>query len=153
MKLIKSELFKRDDNPNTIYLCTTNSVKGVYGLIMGAGSASEMKKRIPNISSEIVSALPDYKLDGTEDYGLLILQYPNHSKFGYGVFQTKRHWRDSSVMDTIILSTQMLCSFAYNNPFIHIRMPFPGIGYGGLAMDEVLDVIKVLPDNVSVYYR
>ena len=32
-------------------------------------------------------------------------------------------------------------------------MNFPGIGYGGRKLDEVYEIVKILPDNITMYIK
>jgi len=47
----------------------------------------------------------------------------------------------------------MLKAFALKNPTRTIHLPFPGIGFGGLPVEQVEPLLRVLPDNVCVWRK
>lgn len=127
-----------------IKLCTANSTIARNGkLVMGAGNAKEMRDKYPGVDEWAARQILDKK-----KYGLLISQ-----RARIGLFQTKYNWRDPSPVELIEYSTELLCSYAKENPNHLIGLPFPGIGYGGRKISEILPIIISLPDNVIVFMR
>jgi len=47
----------------------------------------------------------------------------------------------------------MLKAYAFKTPTKIIHLPFPGIGFGGLSVEAVEPLLRVLPDNVCVWRR
>lgn len=112
-------------------------------LVMGTGSAKQLLDRYPYCEDLLV----DYVESAPSgDYGCLW-----HPSWGFGVFQTKCHFRDPAVLEVIRLSTGGLLSAALMHPSFTFHLPFPGVGYGMLSPDVVLPIISVLPDNVRVW--
>lgn len=153
MKIVREDLWKEAD----VHCVTTNAVFHNGGLVMGAGAARQAVDRYPNIKEEagdtVVKAL---KALGTTDlYGFLIVKYPNSvlQQAGLGIFQTKKHWREPSDVNVIYLSACMLAYQALYFPSWKFRLNYPGIGLGGLSIDQVRPIIKTLPDNVTVCMR
>jgi hypothetical protein len=139
MKLITGNMW---DIKADLYLATTNVVLNRNNeLIMGVGSALEMKKRYPESPRLFGSVISNV---GTQ-YGLIILEQIN-----IGAFQTKYHYRNNSDIELIELATNKLIQWCGEHPNKTVSMPFPGIGYGGLSVDTVLPIISTLPDNVTV---
>ena len=128
---------------------------------MGRGSALEMRKQNPVAQSRISRMLKEmgYKLDGTEDYGFILCQAPSEGKFGWGIFQTKRDWKNKAVLETIKLSVEMLNTYATEYPDIEFRVPYPAVGCGQIGhgtpvtKQQVDELISVLPDNVTFYRK
>jgi hypothetical protein len=145
-----------------LYLVTTNSIVTRYyrHLVMGRGSALEAKQRIPGIEFEIMDHLTEFKLDGTEDYGFRVIRDPRRdNRFGFGILQTKRHWKHVAVVETIVLSLSMLHHYAERNPDVTIRCPLPAAGCGWIGTGTPPDpkavraVCETLPNNVTFCSR
>ena len=144
-----------------LYLVTTNSIiTRNRHLVMGRGSAREAKQRIPGIEFEIVEQFHDFKLDGTEDYGFRIIRDPRRAdRFGFGVFQTKRHWKHVAIVETIMLSLSTLNDYAERNPDVTIRCPLPAAGCGWIGTgtppdpDEIRAACETLPASVTFCSR
>jgi hypothetical protein len=162
LKIAFDELWRNPGIPGMI-IVTTNSVTNHYGLVMGKGSAGEAAQRIPGIRHECVAAirsvLPGIALDGTQDYGFIVVRNPSLLKIGFGIFQAKRDWKDVSKLETIDKAVVELEHWAVNNPKVNFRMPFPGIGNGQMGagsppdINDILQEISGLPDNVTVCVR
>ena len=122
-------------------------------LIMGAGTALQVRDRWPGIDERIGHTIlsdcdEPHKRD-TFKYGLLISYRWPDAKLG--VFQTKYHWKDKSDLDLIQLSTEELFNWCYENPSARVDLPFPGIGCGNLDPAKVLPILEKLPDQVNVW--
>ncbi len=161
MKYVNDELWKHPGLPGMIVV-TTNSMANSKGeLVMGRGSAGEAAKRIPGIQRECADAIRSVgvPLDGTADYGFLVIRHPTDKKVGFGILQAKRDWRNVSDIETISLSIIMLNTYLKNNPSVQVRTVFPGIGCGrfgeGVAIDPkvVKRMLDALPDNLTVCIR
>jgi hypothetical protein len=109
---------------------------------MGVGSAAALARKYPHAPTQVL----EYMGDRASAYGFLW-----HPSWGWGIFQTKNHFRDPAVLDVIRLSTGGLLSASLMYPSFTFHLPFPGVGYGMLSPDVVLPIISVLPDNVNVW--
>lgn len=132
-----------------LVVVTTNSSINKYGeLIMGRGAAKEAKDRfplLPKVAGEVVRNLKRMSMN---DYGFVFF---NCFRLP-AIFQVKHSFYDKAKLGLIKISTKMLNDFALKNREKSISMNFPGIGYGGLGKEEILPIISVLPDNVSVHF-
>lgn len=131
-----------------LFCITTNAtIKKNGSLVMGAGIARQARDKFLGVDlalGRIISGL-----DG--DYGLLVSpQWPSKK---LAAFQTKRHWREPSEVDLIVLSTNHLLGWALRHPDCRIALNFPGIGHGGLSRADVLNIVEILPNNVQVWER
>ena len=125
------------------FVVTTNAIiKRNGALVMGAGIAKECRDRFDGIDIAIGTAI---KRKGSE-YGFLEGAH-------VCAFQVKHHFADNADLALIRKSTGMLRQFALDNPRWKIALNFPGIGNGRLAgmYEEILEIISVLPDNVTVW--
>lgn len=135
------------DEPDLKYICiTTNAtIKANGELVMGAGTAFQAKKRMPDIALQWGQQLRAAGLENRM-YGLF-LKYNN-----YLAFQTKIFWRDKSNLHIIKNSVKDLDQIARHFPKARFGLPFPGIGYGQLSPKDVLPLLESLPDNVIVFH-
>lgn len=147
--------------PPRLVVVTTNSIVNSRGvLIMGRGSAGDAVRLVPTIQFETTIAIrqhrPGIKLNGTQDYGFLVVRpIPR----GFGVFQTKRHWLDVSVWETISMSLAQLHVWATEHPDTQIRCSAPGLGCGQIGRgtpiprERIITACQALPDNVTFCYK
>jgi hypothetical protein len=129
-----------------LFLITANSTLNLHNeLIMGKGIALQAREKFKGIrkifGEEILKECENYGF-----YGVIII--PNQK---IGLFQTKYHWRDKSDLELIFKSTTRLIGHILTSNLKWIDLNFPGIGYGGLNREDVLGIIKVLPDCVHVW--
>lgn len=132
-----------------LILATTNSPLDQNGhLVMGKGSALEMKQQFPDAPHRFGDAIGGYG----PRYGCFMCALnPPDGSFWIGAFQTKQHWRDKAELELIAKGSDILRFMA--SEFNRIAMPFPGIGYGGLKRADVLPLLESLPNNVWVYEK
>ena len=135
-----------------LFLITTNSfVKHTGQLVMGAGIARQARDRFPGLDTTLGQAIRE-TCGHLGEYGLFIS--PRWPATRLGLFQVKRHWSTDAILDLIHQSADQLTQWASTHPDCRIDLNFPGIGNGRLSPDQVLPVIKQLPDNVHVWqYR
>lgn len=124
-----------------LFLITTNSTVTKDGrLVMGAGIAKQAKLKYRGLDKKMGTAV--LKACGNlGEYNLL---------FGQGKlagFQVKYYWGDNADLDLIQRSTNKLLEL----PEMIIHLNFPGIGNGKLDRTKVYDIIKVLPDNITIW--
>lgn len=136
--------------PGSVILATGNSYikfgkTGSRTLVMGKGAALDLKQLVPGIDIELGA-----KIDHLSKYGIQIIK---KDEIGYGVFQTKIHFKDPSTLDLIQFSINKLKFFSENNPNISFNINFPGINNGGLLhlKSEIQSMLEILPNNVSVW--
>jgi hypothetical protein len=137
------DVFKKVD----YFLFTGNNVIRKDGsLVMGAGIALEVKTRIPKIDNHFGRHIKAHS-DDVGFYGLILSPV-----YKIGVFQTKNHFKDKASLSLIERSSEALRVQALisNKTF---ALAFPGIGYGGRSIEEVLPIVSKLPDNVQIWTR
>lgn len=163
MKFVYDELWRHPGNPGIIAVTTNSIVKRDGSLVMGRGSAGEAAQRIPNIGIECATAIqnahPRFALNGTEDYGFMVVRPPREDRVGFAILQAKRHWQDVSAIETIMLSIRMLKAYLLANPDVQVRTVFPGGGCGQIgggtppSVREIAMLLRPLPDNLTVCIR
>jgi len=129
--------------PDMLFLFTANNVVKDGRLVMGAGSAKQARDMFPGLDKEIGQVIIAKPSTYKGNYGVII------GSGNVGAFQTKKHYRDKSSEDIIRFSVNVLLAYCEKYSIIH--MPYPGIGYGGMSMEHVENIISVLPDNVHVW--
>lgn len=165
MKLSKTNLW---DSESDLICVTTNGCIGTANqLVMGKGSAGEAQKRSAQLAKIAGNAIIDSGSSlrvgsaGTYDvflYGFITVEFIENpgNPFGQsisrlGLFQTKLLYSKQSLLSVIGFSTTLLNCYLRVRKNISIAMPFPGIGYGKLRRQDVLPIIKELPDTVIVH--
>lgn len=123
---------------------TTNSTLNNKGhLVMGAGNAKQAKEvcpELPAIFGEQVSK----GCGNLGFYGLL-----RHNQ--YFALQTKLHWRDKSPIEVVKHSINKLRLASLKHPDKVFGVPFPAINHGKLSEEDILPLLKELPDNVIIF--
>lgn len=134
---------------------TTNCVVKKDGsLVMGAGAALDLcnyDPEAPKIFGSMIS-YHDFIL-ANSPRGKIKYGCKFYDEKRLGIFQTKYHYKDSSVIDLIEYSANVLKNFAISRHNDIFNLNYPGIGYGGLDKDDVHDVIRMLPENVHVWVK
>lgn len=128
---------------------TSNGVvKGNGELVMGAGTAKQVKILHPNLPLLFGTMLKTSfrKVNGTYRYGYL---YDEDTSII--AVQTKYHYKDASDVELIEYSLELLNKFAQLHSNKLIGIPFPGIGEGKLNKNDVLFLLEALPTNVLVF--
>lgn len=163
-----------------LFLTTSNATVSISTgrLIMGKGHALQAKQRWgKNVDKNLAKAIEEavshrclngewkdlyYVWKGNKfriygDYCLLVSR--NWPDVSIGLFQTKRYFGDGAdtkrgsytIENMIHWSTLALEKWCANHPQSRVDMPFPGIGAGGLNVDQVMPIIQRLPDTVYVW--
>lgn len=123
---------------------TTNSTLNKKGeLVMGAGNAKEAKclyPDLPKVFGQMIKSM------GCElgYYGII-----HYDKFI--AVQTKRNWRDKSLISDVEETLEHLKIIAEMHPELAIGIPYPAINHGGLTESDIYPLLLKLPDNVIVY--
>jgi len=152
MKLINNLLdYSQEPTLTDLFLFTGNTVVKKNGaLVMGRGAAKEVRDSYPNIDKVFGKAITEHP---TDNILWAPLTDPGHSapnRF-IGWFKVKHHWADNAELALISASVKDLTSFAEKFPKYTFHMNYPGIGNGGLAIEDVANLLKDLPDNVYIY--
>ena len=161
--ILRETLWRHPGFPGLIAV-TTNSIVNVHGLlIMGRGSAGDACKRIPGIQRECTEAIrqsfPEILLNGSADYGFVVVRPVRTDRLGFGIFQAKRDWRDVSGLATLSSSFESLRAWAVAHPEVQIRCAAPGLGCGQIGRGQavspgwVLETCRELPVNVTFCRR
>lgn len=131
-----------------LFLVTTNATLTQAGkLVMGRGIARQARDRFPGLDLVLGDAID---IAGP-DYGLLVSFYWPAAKLG--CFQVKRHWADRADLDLIARSVQDLSNWCSEHPSATVALNFPGIGNGRLEVNDVLPLVKGLPNTVQIWQR
>lgn len=140
-----------------LFLITTNPIITKDNrVVMGRGIALEAAKRFYQLPYDFGRKL--LYAQHVQDYDDAL--YPvNVGVIGtyddqtVGWFMVKDHWRDPAEVDIIQRSVKVLSGWAKGvaRPMKRIDLNFPGIGNGKLKREDVLPIIRQLPDNVHVW--
>lgn len=148
MKIVNGNVFSSRDD---VILVTSNSyVKKNGELVMGKGAALELARKFPWIAKSFGDAV--YNITGTTNCGKYGVIWDLTTHPTYGIFQTKYHYKNPSDIDLIRYSAEELL---YHLEGVlkgnTVSINFPGVGCGGLTVQDVLPVVSILPDSVSLY--
>lgn len=114
--------------------CLVNTVNCVG--IMGTGVALAFKNRYPDMYEDYKKACdlgqvrPGF-LHVWENAETIIINFP-----------TKRHWRNKSRYEDILIGLKALNSFLTDKPHLKVSLPALGCGNGGLDWEIVSSMIK-----------
>jgi len=150
-----------------VCVTTNGTITKSNQLVMGRGNALQAARLFPSLKTK--AALMLLKYFKPQTYTPVNLM-PNKEKFRrswkvivYGffyseelpvaLFQVKKHFAEYADPGLINFSTAMLKAYALENPTRTIHLPFPGIGFGGLSVEEVEPLLRALPDNVCVWRK
>ena len=129
-----------------LILATGNSVVKMDGaLVMGKGAAKELLSHFPECDKTFGTMAAR-----NDRYGLVFTRVNDQD---VGLFQTKMHWRDKSNLRLIRHSTIKLFAHILSSKPDRVDLVFPGIGFGGLRVSDVYEIIKYLPNNVHVWRK
>ncbi|AFY61856.1 hypothetical protein [Synechococcus sp. PCC 6312] len=144
MKLIYGSFWK-DPAEIVVPTVTTNSVIKKDGtLVMGKGTALEAANRDPSIPG-LAGDYIQRTCGNLGFYGFIIVN-------GIGLFQSKTDWKEPSTLSLIQQSATVLQEFIETTGGkVVVAMPIPGTGLGGLNKEDVLNILKTLPDTVHIY--
>ena len=126
------------------FIVTTNSYIRIDGaLVMGRGIAKQLSTRFPQMPRNFAQ-----QTKHLDTYGLIIHLRDDTN---LGAFQVKHHFSDPATLSLIEYSTRHLTNLANRLPKQRFDLNFPGIGNGRLAYNDVLPIVRQLPDNVHVW--
>lgn len=132
-----------------LFCITTNSIIRKDGeLVMGRGIAQQARNKFPGLGLALGTAISEAGMN-SKIYGLLLS--PNWPVKKLAAFQVKVNWQAKADLDIVKESAKALGHWAKTNPDKTIALNFPGIGNGRLDYDDVLEIVKHLPDNVTLW--
>lgn len=133
-----------------LFLITTNPIRRKDGaVVMGRGIAREAALRFPELPFDFGRRLGP-EVVGYQACGESTGVIGTYDQQQVGFFMVKRHWAEDADPQIINDSVTDLMEWACHR-FTRIDLNFPGIGNGKLRRDDVLPLIKRLPDNVHVW--
>lgn len=145
MKLVEGLLNYEAIEAGHTYIFTANSMVKNGRLLMGGGAALAAYNAYPGVDALLGAEINEVCRNGVFGY----VEVP-HSLIQVGAFQTKTVVWEPSKLDLIEEATEDLLSLARSGVGTY-HLNFPGIGLGGLNPEDVMPIIKRLPDNVVVY--
>ena len=151
MKLVKGNLW---DSKDELVFVTANSYIRKNGeLVMGRGAALELKIKRPDLPKLFGSGVLNI-CGHLGKYGIIyeLVESWIRTRQVFGIFQVKYHFNEPARLDLIDYSVSKLLEI-YGGVLrdYTISMNFPGIGFGGLIRSDILPIINILPDNVTIY--
>ncbi len=152
MKMIKGNVWDAyNQDRHSMILCPCNGyLAGGKRLVMGAGFAKEVRDRFRGIDVELAWAIKAAGERINDKQPIWRYGFCNYTS-GIGALQSKEHWRDVSTVEIIRYSVSVLQKRLDTDPRLIIHTPIPGIGLGGLHIDQVMPLLETLPDRVTVY--
>lgn len=135
-----------------LFLFTSNGCVSSGALIMGSGTALQVKQKFPGIDRAIAAAIirnPSTQGNNPYLYGLLVSgRYPRGK---VAAFQTKEHFKEDACPALIYTTTCQLQEWCAAHPGAIVHMPWPGIGFGNLSKADVEPILDVLPAEVNIW--
>jgi hypothetical protein len=146
--ILKEQLLDYSNiQPGDVYIFTANSMVKNSSLLMGGGAALAAYEAYPGVDKLLGAEINKHLLGGVYGY----VQVP-YNFIEVGAFQTKTVVWEPSKLDIIKIASEMLSNKATKTPDIKYHLNYPGIGLGGLDVEEVQPIIEsLLPDNIIVY--
>ena len=140
-----------DSRADVILFTGNASVRADGALVMGRGAALEAQTKFPGLSKRLGKLISSHTRTWGGPYGIFVdaLLCPI-----IGVFQVKYRWAEKAEMNLIRYSTEKLTDLTqhvWSDRLIALN--FPGTGFGRLKREDVLSIIKSLPDNVEIWER
>jgi hypothetical protein len=153
MPVVEDDLWKNPGNPGMIVISSHAFVQEDGRLFLDYSPAVEAKKRIPDIEFQCGAEVLARADNGV--YGFLPVRPPLPEKriVGFGLFQTTVNWNEIPDPDLIKFSMERLRKYSQEHANLKIRMNFPGVGEGGLAVEEVAPLLLPLPETVTVCHK
>lgn len=150
MKIIQKDLFSFIGKADCICVTTNGIVKNNNELVMGAGIAKAISEKYPNIAKTLGSKIKAtgknivFKgVEAKDNQGTYVLSFP-----------TKEDYRDKSSLELIRRSAIRLKYLADVHGLKDIVIPCPGIGCGGLDMEEVVELLgTIFDERFTIVYK
>ncbi len=151
MPVIQDDLWRNPGNPGMIVVTCHAVVDRRGRLYMDYGAAREALRRIPDIDRQCGEKVRSAADDGV--YGFLPVRPPRPEEriIGFGLFQTRHHWKEEPDPELIKYSMESLRRFIQEHHSIKIRMNFPGISQ--LPAEEVTPLLVPVPPQVTLCHQ
>jgi hypothetical protein len=139
--IIKGDFLEGLKDPTGLVAAPTNGVLITAGLVMGAGAALALAKRVPGLREALAQQIiqKGMRKDRFWQYGFVAV---HHNARFWGAFQTKLDFREASSLELIRFSAQQLRMWMLEHPRQTVHLAFPGIGLGGLEPEQVLEILR-----------
>jgi hypothetical protein len=135
-----------------LFLFTGNSIVKANGrLVMGQGTARQVRDRFPSIDAQFGQQLRDRRMAGDDSLAYHLLISPDWPSQKIAAFQTKHNFLADSDTALIQDSINALIAWAIAHPQASIHLPYPGIGKGNLTKEAVQPMLLALPSNVTIW--
>jgi hypothetical protein len=142
MNIINADLYKSDIE----YKCFLSNgvIKNNGELVMGAGTANIIKVMHPELPLFFGQQIKLNYFSPTNiyKYGIIISE-----QCKIIAVQTKYHYRDKADLELIEYSLNKLITLRN----VEIGLPLPGVGLGGLHINDVAPLLENLPKNIKLY--
>lgn len=134
-----------------LFLVTSNAqIDGNGRLVMGAGTAKQAADRWPQCPAAFGAELGKGKVNFVlPDYHLLVSRDWPRRKLG--LLQTKRLFWESSDLDLVKASLDVLMRWMNHHPDKLVSIPYPGVGLGRLSKKDVRPLLERFPTNLFVW--
>lgn len=131
--------------PHVLLFTGNPIVKNSGGIVMGRGAAQQVRDFYPGIDIRFGSGVKEHP-----DSHLLWVTINPDQYIGW--FKVKHHWQHNAEPALIAESADQLGVLATEHPDKTFHMNFPGIGNGGLSIQDVIHLLAPrLPHNVYIY--
>jgi len=148
--------------PHLLLFTANRTINKAGELVMGRGFALQVRQKYPQVAKMLGRLIKRHYINKKDYYikyvcleeGFNILGYEAEKNFNIGAFQVKRHFKDKADLTLVKQSINKLNDLArteFDGEIIFLN--FPAIGYGWQKDKErkILDMLRVLPDNVFVW--
>ena len=150
MKIMQRDLLSFIGEADCICVTTNKVVKSNDELVMGAGIAKVISDKYPTIAKTLGGKVKAtgknivFKgIEAKDNQGTYILSFP-----------TKEDYRDKSSLELIRRSAIRLKYLADVHGLKDIVIPCPGIGCGGLDMEEVVELLgTIFDERFTIVYK
>lgn len=169
MRYVFGDMFSMVNRGSNNILCVTTNgtITKSNQLVMGRGNALQAARLFPSLKTKAALMLlkhfkpqtyiPVNLMPGKEKFKkpwkTIIYGFFYSENLPVALFQVKKHFGEYADPGLINFSIGMLKAYAFKTPTKIIHLPFPGIGFGGLSVEAVEPLLRVLPDNVYVWRR
>ena len=126
---------------------TTNAMINTHDeLVMGRGAAKQLATLIPSMPGYWGHHIRMQAANGRTAYGVLYDDYHQ-----VGIFQVKWHWKNDADLNLIANSCRCLIEMVKARNWQAVYLNYPGIGNGRLKLEQVEQVVNMLPETVHLW--
>jgi hypothetical protein len=116
---------------------------------MGRGAAKQATELVKGVDKDFGDKIKKFEILYPKE--MYFYGYMEHDVEPLAILQVKNFWGSQASLTLIKRSLNKFVNCMNKNKLY--RMNFPGIGYGGLEVKEVLPLLQFLPDNVTICYK